>query len=228
MKTILITGANRGIGAEVARELTDAGHKVYLGTRDKGLNLKPCSNLGQNATWLTIDASDSKSIKSAYKDLSAREQMLDVLINNAGIYPDGDMTILDIPREQLVETFNTNTFGPVEVIQHFIPLLEKSNEARIINVSSGYGSLEGMSEDVPSYCLSKLTLNGVTIMFSKKLAASNIAVNSVCPGWVRTDMGGPNATRSIEEGALGMVWLATEAPQELTGKFFRDKIEIPW
>jgi NAD(P)-dependent dehydrogenase (short-subunit alcohol dehydrogenase family) len=100
--------------------------------------------------------------------------------------------------------------------------------ARVINVSSGYGQLDSLSPDVPSYCLSKLALNGLTIMLAQALQADRIAVNSMCPGWVRTDMGGPNASRSVEEGADTVVWLADEAPHERTGKFFRDRQEIPW
>jgi NAD(P)-dependent dehydrogenase (short-subunit alcohol dehydrogenase family) len=122
----------------------------------------------------------------------------------------------------------TNTFGPLEVTQAFLPYLRQAADARVINVSSGYGQLEGLSPDVPSYCLSKLALNGLTIMLAEALQAGHIAVNSMCPGWVRTDMGGPNATRSVAEGADTAVWLADEAPRDLTGKFFRDRREIPW
>jgi len=106
--------------------------------------------------------------------------------------------------------------------------LRQAAAARVINVSSGYGQLEGLSPAAPSYCLSKLALNGLTIMLAEALQPDNIAVNSMCPGWVRTDMGGPDATRSVEEGADTTVWLADEAPHELTGKFFRDRQEIPW
>ena len=128
----------------------------------------------------------------------------------------------------LVQTFQTNTFGPLEVTQAFLPYLRRAGTSRIINVSSGYGQLDGMSPDVPSYCLSKLALNGVTIMLADALRTDGIAVNSMCPGWVRTTMGGPGATRSVEEGADTAVWLADEAPHELTGKMFRDRQEIPW
>jgi NAD(P)-dependent dehydrogenase (short-subunit alcohol dehydrogenase family) len=128
----------------------------------------------------------------------------------------------------MLQTFQTNTFGALDVTQAFLPYLRRAARARIINVSSGYGQLEGLSPDVPSYCLSKLALDGLTIMLAEALRAERIAVNSMCPGWVRTDMGGPNATRSVKEGADTAVWLADEAPQELTAKFFRDRQEIPW
>src|SRR5205085_9407590 len=125
-------------------------------------------------------------------------------------------------------TFQTNTWGPVGVTQEFLPLLRKSKSARVINMSSGYGQLDGLSPNVPAYCLSKLTLNGVTIMLAEALKADGIAVNSMCPGWVKTDMGGSAAPRSVAEGADTAVWLAAEADQNLTGKFFRDRQEVPW
>jgi NAD(P)-dependent dehydrogenase (short-subunit alcohol dehydrogenase family) len=114
------------------------------------------------------------------------------------------------------------------VTQAFLPYLRTAPQPRVINLSSGYGQLSDLSPDVPSYCLSKLALNGVTIMLAKALQSDKIAVNALCPGWVRTDMGGATAPRSVEEGADTAVWLATEASQELSGKFFRDRQEIPW
>ena len=151
-----------------------------------------------------------------------------MLINNAGIYPDEDVSVLTISREQMVSTFQTNTFGALDMTQAFLPYLKKSAAARVVNVSSGYGQLDGLSANVPSYCLSKLALNGVTIMLAATLKEHQIAVNSMCPGWVRTDMGGSGAPRSVQEGADTAVWLATEADQNLTGKFFRDRKEIGW
>ena len=228
MQTVMITGANRGIGLQTACELGLKGYRVFLGTRDPALNGQQVPDLARNGYWLTIDVADSTSIRSAADWLAKLADKLDVLINNAGIYPDEGLSIIDISREQLVETFQTNTFGPIEVTQAFMPLLRKSAAARVINVSSGDGQLGGLSANAPSYCLSKLTLNGVTIMLADKLRGDGIPVNSVCPGWVRTDMGGTGAPRSVEEGAAGIVWLACEAPHELTGKFFEDGEEIPW
>jgi NAD(P)-dependent dehydrogenase (short-subunit alcohol dehydrogenase family) len=138
------------------------------------------------------------------------------------------MTIATISRQLMVQTFQTNTFGALEVTQAFLPYLRRAGTARIINVSSGYGQVEGMSPNVPSYCLSKLALNGLRIMLAVALHNDGIVVNSMCPGWVRTDMGGIDATRSVEEGADTVVWLADQASHKLTGKFFRDRQEIPW
>ena len=175
-----------------------------------------------------MDVSDDMSIDKAAQVYGKRGDALDVLINNAGIYPDENVDILTIPREQLVKTFQTNTFGPLSVTRAFLPFLKRSGAARIINISSGYGEIEGLSEKVPSYCLSKLTLNGITIMLDQALRSEGVAVYVMSPGWVRTDMGGANASRSVEEGADTAVWLAIDAPQHLSGKFFRDRKVIGW
>jgi NAD(P)-dependent dehydrogenase (short-subunit alcohol dehydrogenase family) len=229
MKTVLITGANRGIGFETARQLAVRGFHVVLGARSEQQGQKGVRDLEQfgKISLLIVDVSDSKSIANAASKFAPIGE-LDVLINNAGIYPDEGTSVLTISREQMVSTFQTNTFGALEMTQAFLPYLKKSPAARVINLSSGYGQLDGLSANVPSYCLSKLALNGVTIMLSQALKENRIAVNSMCPGWVRTDMGGASATRSVEQGADTAVWLATEAEQELTGKFFRDRKEISW
>jgi NAD(P)-dependent dehydrogenase (short-subunit alcohol dehydrogenase family) len=230
-RIVLITGSNRGIGLETARQLARRGYHVVMAARDPGKGRQAAEGIqagGGKATFLSLDASSSDSIRSATHQFAAIADHLDVLINNAAIYPDQGLSILTLPRDRLAQTFQTNTFGPLEVTQAFLPYLRKAAPARVINVSSGYGQLEGLSPDVPSYCLSKLALNGLTIMLAEALRADHIAVNSMCPGWVRTDMGGPNATRSVEEGADTAVWLADEAAHELTGKFFRNRQEIPW
>lgn len=229
MKTVLITGANRGIGFEMARQLAGRGFHVLMGARSEQSGrkaLRELSGLGK-VSLVVLDVSDSRSIASAASKFGSIGG-LDVLINNAGIYPDEGVSILTISRERIVNTFQTNTFGPLEVTQAFLPYLKKSPAARVINFSSGYGQLNGLSANVPSYCLSKFALNGVTIMLSEALKTHGIAVNSMCPGWVRTDMGGSTAPRSVVEGADTAVWLAAEAAQNLTGKFFRDRKEISW
>jgi NAD(P)-dependent dehydrogenase (short-subunit alcohol dehydrogenase family) len=229
MKTVLITGANRGIGFETARQLATRGFHVVIGARSEQQGHKAVRELEGSGkiSLLVVDVSDSKSIASAAATFSPIGQ-LDVLINNAGIYPDEGISILTISREQMVSTFQTNTFGALEMTQAFLPYLKKSPAARVINFSSGYGQLDGLSANVPSYCLSKLTLNGITIMLSQALKEHGIAVNSMSPGWVRTEMGGSSAPRSVEEGADTAVWLATDADQKLTGKFFEDRKEIGW
>jgi len=229
MKTVLITGANRGIGFETARQLAGRGCHVVIGSRSEQAGQAAQHELEKagKVSLLVLDVSDSKSIAAAASKFAVIGQ-LDALVNNAGIYPDEGTSILTISREQMLKTFQTNTFGAVEVTQAFLPYLKKSAPARVINISSGYGQLDGLSANVPSYCLSKLTLNGVTIMLAEALKPHQIAVNSMCPGWVRTDMGGPSASRSVEQGADTAVWLVAEADPKLTGKFLRDRKEISW
>jgi len=227
----LVTGSNRGIGLEAARQLARRGFHAVIASRDEAKGRQAAEGIragGDKATFLPLDVGSSESIRTAARRFEQIADRLEVLINNAGVYLDDGLTILTLSRDRLAQTFQTNTFGPLEVAQAFLPYLRKSAAARVINVSSGYGQLEGLSPDVPSYCLSKLALNGLTIMLAEALRADRIAVNSMCPGWVRTDMGGPNATLSVEEGADTAVWLADEAPHELTGKFFRNRREIPW
>jgi NAD(P)-dependent dehydrogenase (short-subunit alcohol dehydrogenase family) len=227
----LITGSNRGIGLETARQLARRGFHVFIAARDEIQGQQAALGIeaeGGRATFLPLDASSSASIQRAAERFGALAQCLDVLINNAAMYTDKGLSILTLPRDRLSETFETNVFGPLEAIQAFLPYLRRSTAARIINVSSGYGQLEGLSPDAPAYSLSKLALNGLTIMLAEALRADRIAVNVMSPGWVRTAMGGPNASRSVEEGADTAVWLADEAPQELTGKFFRDRAVIAW
>lgn len=229
MKTVLITGANRGIGFETARQLVVRGFHVVLGVRSEQHGHKALQELKElgKISLLPVDVSDSRSVALAASEFAATGQ-LDVLINNAGIYPDEGLSILTISRGQMASTFQTNTFGPLEMTQAFLPYLKKAPGARVINVSSGLGQLDGLSANIPSYCLSKFALNGLTIMLSQALQEHGIAVNSMCPGWVRTDMGGSSAPRSVEEGADTAVWLASEADQKLTGKLFRDRKEISW
>lgn len=232
MKRIaLTTGANRGIGLETAQQLARRGFHVVIAARDDASGGKAADAVaaeGGSAEFLSLDVSSSESIRKAASEFAAIADRLNVLVNNAGIYPDEGQSILTIARDRMADTFHTNTFGPLEVTQAFLPYLRRAKSARVINVSSGYGQLDDLSPGVPSYCLSKLALNGLTIMLAKALESDHIAVNSMCPGWVRTDMGGPNAARSLEEGADTIVWLADEAPHRLTGKFFRDREEIAW
>ena len=230
-RIVLITGANRGIGLETARQLAGKGCHVVVAARDERSGRRAAEAISAEkgkASFLHLDVSNSASIDAAAGNYAKLADHLDVLVNNAGIYPDEGLTILTLPRDHLDQTLQTNTFGPLEVTQAFLPYLREAKAARIINVSSGYGQLDGLSPDEPSYCLSKLALNGLTIMLADALKADKIAVNSVCPGWVRTEMGGANADRSVEAGADTIVWLADEAPHSLSGKFFRDRQEIPW
>ena len=220
-KIALVTGGNRGIGFAIAQGLLQKGYEVIITSRslEKAKEAaKKLQSLGK-VIPIKLDVADDNSIEKALAILTQEIDRLDVLINNAGIYPDRGVNILTISRELLASTLNTNTFGAIRMVQVLLPLLEKSQDARVINISSGYGEINGLSADVPSYCLSKLALNGVTVMLAEALSSKGIVVNAVCPGWVRTDMGGESAPRSPEQGADTAIWLATEASRNETGKF---------
>ena len=227
-KIALVTGGNRGIGQEIVRQLAAKDFQVVLTARDPNAGAQVASAIKGEVAFLALDVADDQSIAQAVDKFAKMSDRLDVLVNNAAIYPDEGVDLLTVSRELLSKTFQTNTFGAIRLTQAFLPHLAQADHARVINLSSGYGELDGLSANVPSYCLSKLTLNGATIMFDQALRQRGIAVNSVCPGWVRTDMGGPNATKSVEEGADTTVWLATDAPHSLSGKFFRERREISW
>jgi NAD(P)-dependent dehydrogenase (short-subunit alcohol dehydrogenase family) len=228
-KTALVTGANKGIGFEVARQLARQGFRVFLGARNEKAGRAAAEKLREDGdvAFLKIDISDANSIRAAADELSRQSDRLDVLVNNAGILLDEDKSALTITPDIFETTLRTNTLGPWLVAQALASLLEKSQAPRIVNVSSGGGQLEdGADGWAPGYCVSKTALNGVTVQLAAALP--KCAVNSVCPGWVRTEMGGANADRSVGEGAATIVWLATKAPHDLTGKFVKDRKVIPW
>ncbi len=229
MKVILVTGANRGIGKETVRQLARAGHKTILTGRHAD-HVRDTQDALAAEGIITdacpLDVRDDNSVKHLVKFVTDRYGKLDVLVNNAGIFLDGkDSTRADI--EVIRDTFDTNVLGPYRLIEGLLPLLKESGDARIINVSSGMGGLTEMNGGYPGYRISKTALNAVTKIFANDLAADKISVNSICPGWVKTDMGGERATREVEQGAETIVWLAT-ADKVPTGKFLRDKKEIPW
>ena len=229
----LVTGANKGIGFEVARQLVREGFRVFIGARNEKAGKAAAEKLNHedknqgNISFLEIDVSKPESIKRAAKQFGEQNDRLDALINNAGILVDEDKDVLTLTAELFETTLRTNTLGALLVAQAFVPFLRRSKNPRIVNVSSGGGQLtDGADGWAPGYCISKTALNGVTVQLAAALP--DFAVNSVCPGWVRTDMGGTNATRSVAEGASGIVWLAAEAPQSLSGKFVRDRKPIAW
>jgi NAD(P)-dependent dehydrogenase (short-subunit alcohol dehydrogenase family) len=237
----LVTGANKGIGFEVARQLARKGFHVFLGARKSEAGLAAVQKLnkegekedygkghsGLAVTFIEIDVSKPDSIRRAAEEFSRKSDRLDTLVNNAGILLDDDKDVLTITPEIFETTVRTNTVAPLLVSQAFVPFLRKSDVPRIVNVSSSGGQLtDGADGWAPAYCISKTALNGITSQLAAALP--KFAVNSVCPGWVRTDMGGSNATRSVLEGAAGVVWLVADAPQNQTGKFWRDRKVIPW
>lgn len=220
----LVTGANRGIGFEIARQLGAKGFTILLGARDAETGQAAADRLG--ATWVPLDVAERESVAEAAAWVRSEHGHLEVLVNNAGLLLDEGAGVLDLDEAALLGTLQVNLLGAWRVAAAFAPLLRKGG--RIINVSSGAGQLSHMGTWAPAYSVSKAALNAHTLQLAQALAGRGIAVNAMCPGWVRTDMGGPSAPRSVEEGADTALWLATEAPPEITGKFFRNRKEIPW
>ncbi|MCX6148003.1 MAG: SDR family NAD(P)-dependent oxidoreductase [Candidatus Kapabacteria bacterium] len=229
-KTVLITGANKGIGFETALQLGKLGYHIILSARDESkleIAVDLLKTQGINLTSLQMDVSDLESIKSAFQEISTKFDKIDVIINNAGILLDRDGEFLDISSQTFEKTLQTNAIGPFYIVQTFLPLLQKGN--KIINVSSDGGQiLNGISTWAPAYCISKTTLNTITLQLASALKIKGISVNAMSPGWVRSDMGGVSASRTLSEGADTIVWLADEVSSNITGKFFKDKKEMHW
>lgn len=267
MKTIIVSGGNRGIGLETCRQLAGLGHKVIMGSRDLEKGQKAAESIEGEIIVKQLDVSDEESILNLYAFVEKEFGSLDVLINNAGLGTryfehEGntsslkdrlkenlpgfskiikaikpvlknagllkpEVTATQIPLTEVRFLMETNLYGPWQMAQAFTPLLQKSKGGRIINVSSGLGELRTLKANYPAYRISKAGLNALTIMLADDLYRDGIIVNAMCPGWVRTDMGGPDAPRSVEQGAETAVWLATQ-PNIESGKFYRDKEIIDW
>lgn len=229
MKIILVTGANRGIGKEAVRQLAHAGHKTILvGRNSEAVKTAVAELAAEKITTdsFVADVQDAAAVAKLTAYITEKYGKLDVLVNNAGVYLDGKKPE-NTNAQTILETFEINTLGPFQMTEAFAPLLKKSGDGRVINLSSGMGGLSEMNGGSPGYRISKTALNAVTRIFAHDLAPDHISVNSVCPGWVKTDMGGAGATRGVDKGAETIVWLAT-ADKVPTGKFLRDKKEIPW
>ncbi len=230
-KTALVTGASRGIGFEIARELAARGFAVILTARnpDDGRRMvEQLRKVNPGVAFVRLDVSDIRSIRQAFAAAKKHTDRLEVLVNNAGVLLDESTGLLDVSPEVVYETLHTNALSALFVTQVFLPFL--GSGSRVINVSSGGGSITGgtVGDWAPVYCISKTTMNAITLHLARALKGKKIAVNAVCPGWVKTRMGGRGAPRSVAEGADTAVWLATEAPGDLTGKLLKDRKEIAW
>src|SRR3954453_20662704 len=224
----LVTGANRGIGFEVARELGRDGMQGLLAARGRAKGERAATTLegaGLDITPVELDVADPGAAAAVVPAaIDAAGGRLDVLVNNAAVYPGGRAAQIDFAMVE--ETWQINAAGAWRVAVAAVPSMEAGG--RIVNVSSGAGSLTSMDGSVPAYNVSKAALNAITRVLADDLRASGILVNSVCPGWVRTDMGGAGASRSVEEGAAGVLWAAGRGPDGPTGGFFRDGRPVPW
>jgi NAD(P)-dependent dehydrogenase (short-subunit alcohol dehydrogenase family) len=232
MKTALVTGGNKGIGFAVCKGLAEKGFRVFLGSRDAKRGQQAVEALRKaghkNVELLELDVSNADSIKEAVRKLSAQTDHLDALVNNAGVYLDQNADALTVGSDVILDTLKTNTLGPLLMARAVLPLMQKAGHGQIVNVSSGMGQLSDMNGGSAAYRISKTSLNAVTRILATELSRFHIQVNSVCPGWVKTDMGGKGATRSVEQGADTIVWLAAGEGGHASGGFFRDRKPLAW
>ena len=222
----LVTGANRGIGLEVCRQLAHSQMRVLLGARDPSKGEAAARLMAQgglDVEAVALDVTDAASIQA----LRDRVGAVDVLVNNAGVDYDTDRTALSADLARVRRTFETNLFGAWMMAQAFAPGMRDRRWGRIVNVSSGAGSLAGMGRGTPGYGASKAALNALTRLLAAELAGTGVLVNSVCPGWVATDMGGRGG-RLVQDGAASVVWAATLPNDGPIGGFFRDGRPLPW
>ena len=230
-RVALVTGANRGLGLETSRQLLAKGLNVVLTGRDeRGLERAVRSLDADESRTVAVgmDVTDVASIEAARRLITKRFGTVDVLVNNAAVLLFEDEEALSIPHDGYRRTFDTNVFGVVEVCRVFVPEMVRGGYGRIVNVSSGAGQLATMATYAPAYSMSKAALNAFTRILAQTCRGSGVLVNAVDPGWVRTDMGGASAPRSVTEGADTIVWLATLPAKGPSGGFFRDRRAIQW
>ena len=224
----LVSGGNRGIGLEVGRQLAERGITVILGSRDQESGKEAAESLPGNVLSHQLDVADAKSVDRLASFVEGEFGRLDVLVNNAGISNDEGQRGLDADLDRVREALETNLLGAWRLCEVAIPLMQRHGYGRIVNISTGMAALEDMGSGFPGYRVSKTALNALTRILASELRGSGILVNSVCPGWVQTDMGGSRASRTVEEGADTPVWAATLTNNGPTGGFFRDRRPIPW
>jgi NAD(P)-dependent dehydrogenase (short-subunit alcohol dehydrogenase family) len=224
----VVTGANRGIGREVVRQLAERGYTTILASRDSAKGERAAQDLGAgNVIAAPLDVSDDASVDAFATWLADEHGRCDVLVNNAAVDYDTDQRAATADLARVRDDLETNLFGAWRTTQALLPLLRASDHARVVNVSSGAGTLSDMSGGTPAYKLSKVALNALTRMLASELRGDGVLVNAVCPGWVATDMGGAGG-RPVSEGAASVVWAATLPDDGPTGGFFRDGRPVPW
>ncbi len=229
-RTALITGANRGMGLHAARQLAGLGFNVVLGARVSAKGEAAAETLrgeGLEADCVVLDVTDGENVAAAVAQTADKHGAIDVLINNAGILPGGG-GILTVSDDIVAECFNINALGALRVARQVVPHMRKTGYGRIVNVSSGLAQFSRLSGPQAAYNISKAAMNALTVLLAAELGPGNIKVNAAAPGWVRTDMGGPSAPRSLEEGTDTTVWLATLGDDGPTGGFFQNRERIEW
>jgi len=232
-KAAVVTGANRGMGLETSRQLAGLGYRVIMTSRDRDKGLAAMEGLkseGLDVDYQQLDVVNPEHIEDLTAHVKSNYEALDVLVNNAGVYPtdpdDPAGSAFKAEAATVMKTFEINALAPLMISQALIPLMNGSG--RVVNLSSGMAQLGVYVGGTPAYRISKTALNAVTRILSFEMKDTNVKVNCLCPGWVRTDMGGPTADRSVEEGVETIVWLATLPDDGPNGRFFRDKQEIEW
>jgi NAD(P)-dependent dehydrogenase (short-subunit alcohol dehydrogenase family) len=254
-RVAVITGSDRGIGFEVCRQLGERGYRVVLTSPNRKPGEAAAAKLrrrGADIVYHYLDVADEKSVQTLRAFVLKKFGRVDVLVNNAGVLLDEGRSelegvlakllkkrpkrvdfgegpgVLEVDIEIVKATLEVNTLGALRMCQAFVPLMTKAGYGRVVNVSSSRGQMSGMTDEAPAYQMSKAALNTVTLMVADAAKGSNVQVNSVCPGWTRTKLGGPEAPQSVEEGAETIVWLATRPDRGPTGGFFRHKRRIAW
>ncbi|MEZ5817621.1 MAG: SDR family NAD(P)-dependent oxidoreductase [Hyphomicrobiaceae bacterium] len=231
----LVTGANRGLGLEIARQLARLGYRVALSARSRQKGERAAALLaseGLGTFPIALDVDDPNSVRDAVSALTEEHGDIGILVNNAGVFLDGPdpqtASVLDLPPERLLASFRTNTMGALLTMQAVLPAMRRRGFGRIVNVSSRAGQLAELRPGVPSYRITKTALNSLTRVSAAEFKDLDIKINAMCPGWIRTAMGGENAPLSVEEGAVTAVWLATLPPNGPTGGFFRSRSALAW
>jgi len=240
-KIALVTGGNRGIGREICRQLASKGMTVILTARDAAKGEQVTTQLRTDnpafkVRFHQLDVRDPDSVAAVQSFVENAYGHLDILINNAGVFPDAAgpsdnyASVFDAKVETLQAGMDANLYGPLLMCQAFIPMMINRNYGRVVNISTGMAQLSEMNGGYPSYRTSKTALNALTCIFADELKNKgvNVLINSACPGWVRTEMGGANANRDVKQGAEGIVGLATLSDGGPSGGFFRDLKPLAW
>lgn len=230
-RVALVTGANRGIGLEICRQLGAAGYAVVLTARDAERGAKAAGTLceeGLDARFHALDVAAPGDAGEAAEFVARELGRLDALVNNAAVAIDPEAALATVGLDVVRRTLEINLLGALRCCQAFLPLMRRQEYGRIVNVSSGRGSFSKLAAGGPSYRISKTALNALTVILADEVRETNILVNAMTPGWVRTRLGGIKAPRSTAEGAETAVWLATLPDDGPRGRFFRDREDFPW
>ena len=222
----VVTGANRGLGLEICRQLKLAGIDVVLTARDAAKGRAAADD--QGVRFHLLDVTSQSSVDALAQWLALEFGHLDILVNNAGIMPDGGLMLRRMKMTMINEVLATNATAPIRVTQTLMPLLLKSRRPRVVNISSALGQMATIGAGTPAYRISKAALNAATAVFAAEMIGTPLKINACCPGWVATDMGGADAPRTRQEGADTAVWLALLPDDGPSGGFFQDRQRIDW